>query len=380
MRRLVTLIALLLTVIACSNGTDTAVQPAELIRIDAAVEIQSVWRTSLGDAGDELFMGIVPATDGTAVFAAALDGEVIAVSVADGDRLWRVDTDSEIAAGPGVGEGLVVVAGPDGAITVLSATDGSVRWRADVAGEVLAAPAVGQGRVVIRISDGRVVALDSLSGELLWRIERETPSITLRGNAAPVIVGERVLIGTDAGKVLAARLEDGRLIWETPIAIPQGATIIERMVDVDASPVTVGSDVFAISYQGRAAMLGLESGQVFWAVDADSYRSPAVDSLSIFISDSDGVVHRLDRRSGTPRWEQAALLARTLTGPVLHAESLVVGDFEGYVHWLSPEDGSLQGRARAGSDSVLDPMLVVGDLVIAQTRDGKLAAFQIASD
>jgi outer membrane protein assembly factor BamB len=380
MRRVVAIFALTLSLIACGTATDTAEPPAELVRIDAVLELDRVWSVSVGDAGESLRLGIAPSTDGETVYAAGMDGEVSAITIADGQWLWRVDTDREIAAGPAVGDGIVVVSDSDGRLTALSAADGAELWQADVHGEVLASAAIARGRVVVRITDGRLMGLDASTGETLWRIDRETPPISLRGNSAPVVIDERVLVGTDAGKVIAVRMEDGRLLWETPIATPRGATIIERMVDVDGQPVVLGSDVFAVSYQGRAAMLGLESGQVFWAVEANSNRTPAVDGLSLFISASDGVIHRLDRRSGAPRWQQDALRARSLTGPVLHGESVVVGDLEGYLHWFNREDGSMQARVRAGSAQVLDPLLLVGDLLIAQTRDGKVAAFRVAAD
>jgi len=377
MSRALTIAALAFTLLACSAGKDTTEPPTELVRIDPVLRIDTVWRASVGDAGEELRLAIAPGSDGSAVYASNLDGEVQSVALDTGRRNWRTDVETQVVAGPAVGDGLVVVSDGEGHVTALSSDAGVVRWRADVAGEVLAAPAIGRSRVVVRTTDGRVIGLDALSGAQVWRIDRDSPPISLRGSGAPVVAGDRVLIGSDTGKVFAVRLDDGHLLWDTPITEPSGATIIQRMVDIDGRPVVAGSEVFAVSYQGRAAMLGLESGQVFWATEANSYRTPAVDVQSLFISSSDGVVQRMDRRSGTPRWEQTALRARTLTSPALHGSSVVVGDFDGYLHWLSSEDGSIQARVHAGGGQVLDPMLVIGDLLICQTRDGKLSAFRI---
>ena len=242
MNRLLAILGMTLSLIACGAATDTAEPPAELVRIDSVVEIERVWSASIGDAGEDLRLGIAPATDGETIYVAAMDGDVQAISIADGQRLWSTETDMELGAGPAVGGGLVVVSSADGYLIALSAADGSPRWEADIHGEVLAPAVIAHGRVMVRVADGRLVGLDTTNGQLLWHIDREAPPISLRGNSTPVVVDTRVLVGTDSGKVIAARIDDGHLLWETPISIPRGATIIERMVDVDGRPVVLGSD------------------------------------------------------------------------------------------------------------------------------------------
>jgi outer membrane protein assembly factor BamB len=270
----------------------------------------------------------------------------------------------------------VVAGSSEGDVIALDAADGKERWRVRVGGEVLASPAVSDTVVVVRTVDGRLHGLSTADGRELWVNEQNVPRLTLRGTARPVIVGDAVLCGFDNGKVVSVLLSDGAVLWESQVAPSRGRTELERLVDIDSAVHVIGNDVFVVGFQGRAAMLALESGQIWWARDISSERGMAIGPEHLFISAADGDVQALRRRDGAPAWEQTSLHRRGLSGPALDGPTLVVADFQGYVHWLDAATGEVLARVKTDGDRVSNPPLVVDDKVFVQTDGGQISAFR----
>jgi outer membrane protein assembly factor BamB len=297
------------------------------------------------------------------------------VDAGTGRRAWSVDTKLPFSAGPGYGEGLVVVCSSDGDVLAFDAADGTERWRAQAKGEVLATPTIARGRVLIRTVDGTLRSLSAADGAEEWVIEREVPRLTLRGNAPPVVFADLVISGFDNGKVSALSLQTGETLWEISLAPPSGRTELERMVDVDSRIWIVGEDLFVSGYHGRTVSLASESGQILWSRDIDSYAGVGVDWNSVYVTQSDSAVLAMARRGGAAEWSQEGLKFRTATAPVPYGKSVVVGDFEGYVHWLDAASGEFVARERAG-EAIVMPPLVVGELLVVFSEDGQLTAYR----
>jgi outer membrane protein assembly factor BamB len=138
--------------------------------------------------------------------------------------------------------------------------------------------------------------------------------------------------------------------------------------------------VYAAGYNGRAVAVDLETGLVLWQQELSTYAGLGIDLNHVYVSDVFGTVIALERRRGTPIWRQEALRLRDLSAPIRYRDAVVVGDFEGYVHWLDPNDGRFIARTRAASNRVAAAPLVVGQHVYVQTEDGTLAAFTIVEE
>lgn len=372
------LLAGLLLLAGCSlfgSKEEDAEPPTELAEFETTLKVKRAWDAKVGSGSERLRLGLIVATDGTNVFAASRKGKVMAFEADGGKRVWSVDTDLALSAGPGIGEGLLAVGSSDGDLVLLDALDGSERWRVNLGGELLATPVIANDRIIARTVDGTTRALALVDGAELWVIEHDVPRLTLRGNASPIVSGEIVLIGFDNGKVAALNLRDGQTIWEISLTPPSGRTELERMVDVDATVWVVGGDVYISGFHGRTVSLALESGQILWSRDIDSYAGVGVDWNNVYVTDSDSVVIGMTRRSGTPAWRQEDLKFRTLTSPVPYGRSVVVGDFEGYLHWLDAETGSMVARTRSG-ESIVSPPIVVGETLFVLSEDGRLSAYR----
>ncbi len=381
-RKLLTVAAAvsLITLAACSSKDKEIDVPAELTDYPATLRVQRVWDAGVGGKGEELRLGLGVATDGGTVYAAGRKGDVMAFNLENGRSVWKKDTKTLLAGGTGAGDGLVVVGSSEGVVIALNEKDGSELWRVKVNGEVLSAPAVSGKAVIVRTVDGKLRALSPETGKEMWSYEQQVPRLSLRGTSLPVISGDAVICGFDNGKVVALALNDGSLLWETTVAPAHGKTELERLVDIDSAVKVVQGNVYAVWFQGRAAMLALDSGQIWWAQDASSYRGLAVDSENVYVATSGGEVVAMRRGSGIEVWRQKALAHRGLSAPVVTDNSVVVADFKGYVHWLNKSNGDLEARAEAGGSRVSTAPIASGDRVFVINDEGKGELVQECAD
>lgn len=358
-------------------GKDDELKPAELVDFQPSLKIRKDWSVSVGDGVEVAGTRLDPAYGNGRVYASASGGTVKAVSVETGAQVWTTKLKVTLSSGPGVDEGLVVVGALDGAVIALDAETGAERWRAQASSEVLARPLVHRGVVVVRAQDGRVFGLSAENGRRQWVFDRSVPLLTLRGNSAPVGRAGYAYIGFDNGWIAALRVSDGSVVWDQAIATPEGRNVLERMVDVDGQLAIIASDLYAVGYRGRAAALTADAGRLLWVHDVSSFSGVVASREQLNLTDADDAVWALDRLSGGTLWKQSALGRRSVSAPARHGDSVVVADFEGYLHWLDDEDGSFQARVRADSDGVGGALLVVGERLIVLGRSGRLSAYRI---
>jgi len=374
-KQLIALTSLALLLAACASSN--VEPPAPLVKFTPKVKVEKVWSASVGSADAILRLGIVAASDGTNVYTAAHDGDVYAFALQDGRRRWTVSTKLSISAGPGVGQGMVVVGSSDGTLLALNAVNGKQLWKTNVSGSILASPAVDQTAVVVDTTDGHIIALSPASGVKLWSVSREAPNLSLRGASPTVINGNMVLQGLDSGKLLALNLADGTQRWLATVSAPTGNNDLSRLVDLDGVLAVGNDDIYAVNYQGRVVEMARDSGQILWTREMSSYTGVSEGAAHIYVADMHGSVWSLDKSTGVPAWTQPAMRARDLTLPVPYLDTVVAGDLEGYLHFLSKSDGSIVARVRLGSDPILAPPIVVNGLLVVLTTGGDLAAYKV---
>jgi outer membrane protein assembly factor BamB len=358
------------------DSDDPTEPPAELVDFSPRLKISRQWSFGVGGAGEGKRLGLAPATDAIRVFAGGHGGKVMAVDALTGKSVWDEDLKLPLSAGPGIGDDLVAFGTSDGDVVALSAVDGRELWRVNIGSEILASPAVSNSVVVVRSVDGRLRGLSVQDGAELWLVEQSVPRLSLRGNAPPVIAGVTVVAGFDNGKLGAYDITTGEPTWEVALAAPKGRTELERLVDISSGVLVVGDDVYGVGFQGRAVSIALETGLVLWQREVSSYAGLGADWNNIYVSDASSEVVALNRNGGRPLWTHDDMRMRDLTAPLAVSEMLVVGDFEGYLHWLSADDGSLLGRAKAGGGRITSAPRLVGELLVAQTDSGDVAAFR----
>jgi outer membrane protein assembly factor BamB len=356
--------AAVFTLAACDKKDKKVDEPAELTNIASpTVRIDKVWGASVGGGGKKLRLGLGLTTANDRLYAAGRDGEIAAFDLKTGKQIWRTKTKLELTGGTGASSELVVVGSGDGLVLALAASDGSERWRAEVRGEILSAPAVADKEVVVRTVDGKLRALAASDGAELWSTEQQIPKLTLRGLATRVIARELAISGFDNGRVLAVSLVDGSTVWDSPVSPSHGRTELDRLNDIDSAVKVMGDEVCVVGFQGRAAMLAIDSGQIWWTRDVSSYRGVDVDDEQMYVSTSTGELVALKRRSGVEVWRNDSLKFRGLSAPVVVGDYVVVADLDGYAHWFDRATGTIAGRTKTGGDRVTNPPLAVNDIL-----------------
>lgn len=359
------------------DDDDEALEPIELVDIEETLDVRRVWSEKVGKGSDFLRIGLSPAGDGNRIYAASIDGQVSAFNPENGNVVWRVETEVTLSSGPGVGDGLVIVAGFDGELIAFQSEDGTEAWRINIAAESLSRPLVKDNSVVVYTIDGQLRVFSTVDGTELWAMEQPVPALTQRGSSVPIVVGNSIIAGFDNGRLVAANISDGVVEWEAVLTPPSGRSDLERLSDVDGGLAAVGQDVYAAGFNGRLASIAAESGQVLWAREMSSPAGVAADWNNIYTVGNAGEVVALLRRNGDDVWRQESLLRREPTAPVPFSTTIVVGDFEGYVHFFSNFDGRPVARERVGKGMISGTPIVMGDKLFVQSESGVLSAFTV---
>jgi len=376
MMRILTIPLLALAVAGCGalgfkrpGGELTELKP-----ISNRFEAKTLWKTSLKGMNREQRLSLLPVVSDGRVYIADPSGRVQALNAGNGQSLWSTETRLPLSGGPGVGDGLVVAGSSEGELVALDAASGSERWRAQVKSEVLSIPAAASGVVVVHTSDDKIYGFGARDGALLWGYSKPIPSLTLQGSSSPVIEGRQVLCGLASGKLTALDLMDGRLLWEASVAIPGGRSELDRMVDIDGTPLLLSGIAFVATFQGNLAAVDSVSGGVFWRRAFSTTSGLNTDRRRLYASDAQDRVHAINPRDGASAWTQGELAGRRITGPALAGDQLVVGDAGGYLHWLAAEDGRLLARSRLGSSGIAATPVVKDGVVYVLDESGDLFA------
>jgi outer membrane protein assembly factor BamB len=351
-------------------------EPTKLIKLETEkIQVQQVWRNSVGDL-EESYNKIRPYISDDRVYLSDAEGRVEAWQREDGKRIWSVNLKEEISGGVNGGEGIVAIGTENGEIVALGVADGMQKWRSKVPSEVMSISEAKYGVIVTRTNDGKVHALDVSTGDIRWSAGKGTPPLTLRGASQPVVVGELVLVGFDDGNLMAINLRDGEPVWEVPVSVPKGRSELERISDVDGEIAYLEGIVFAASFNGRVVAIDLDTGKTLWNKDLSSYAGLSVDRDRVYVTDADDSVWGLEISTGATQWRQDKLIFRELTAPQVMGNYIVVGDYKGYLHWLSKEDGKIIGRDNVGGDRIEVAPTIINERAYVLANNGSLSVLQ----
>ena len=348
-------------------------QPAALVALKGTMAVRTAWKLDIGKSNGYTF---APALAGQTVLVAGGDGAIARVDAASGRALWRIKASMPLSAGVGTDGSMLAVGGVKGSVLTFD-MDGKPMWTAQASSEVLSAPALGQGMVVVRTVDNRIVGFDAKTGEKKWTVQRVAPPLTLRNAPGMVIAGKDVIVAQPGGKLLSLVLATGAPRWEIAVGESRGATELERVTDIGGAPVIVEGDVCAVAYQGRVGCFDLATGTARWTKELSSDVGVAADQRSVFASDDKGAVMAFNRDGGTSAWKNDKLGYRRLSSPVSYGRAVAVGDYQGFIHFLSREDGAFLARAATDGSAVIATPLVAGSNLIFQTQSGTVTAIAV---
>lgn len=368
--------ALFLFALSACSGTSNVIEPTPLEDFESKLSVKEVWDRSIGGVEADKLLKIQPYVDSGNVYTSDEQGLVKAVKLDDGSDIWSVDLNVDITGGVGFGDDKLYVCTRKGVVIAMDAGSGKVLWRHQVSSQVLAPPVYGRDSVIVQTIDGKLFGLSADSGRELWSYARRKPALSLRGTSKPLVFQNIIITGFADGVMAAFNIKNGRLLWETPVALPTGKNEVERLVDVDVTPLIYEYTLYIASYQGKLVAVNLRKGKTLWSKDISTYTGMAVDNNGLYVTDEDGNLLAFDRRTGASLWSQKSLYGRRPNAPVMFGGYVVVGDYEGYLHWFSPKDGKVVGRNHVGPDPIRTQALVEGDRLLVASG-GTLAVLAL---
>ncbi len=372
---------------------DNVEPPTPLTEFAATAQVDRAWSDRAGKGSGTSGTRLAPISADGRLYAAGVDGTIEAIDAASGRTIWskrmgksaggggwafwrRGEHSIRWSGGPSVSGELLVVGGLDGQLVAIDAQNGNERWNVRMTSEVIASPAIADDVVVVRTNDGRLTAVNASDGNTKWIFQQPVPPLSLRGASAPLVANGIVYNGFDNGKVVAVRLADGAELWTQTLSTGEGRTEVERLADADGNLVSDGSVLYAVGYRGQLSALAFDSARPLWQRDLSSYAGVAIGGSTLVAADSDGNVWAFDRETGVNLWKQDALKHRWLSAPAIVGNHVVVGDLEGYVHWLNLDDGKFAARQRLGKQPIEAAPLVVDGTVYVEDVKGRIGAYR----
>ncbi len=348
-------------------------KPAPMPALTPTVTPVIDWQASVGKAGP----GFTPAVVGNDIIVANAAGEVMRLDATTGRSAWRVGAGTALSAGVGADENLAVVGSDRGDVVALK-PDGSIAWKVSLSSEITAPATLDGGVAVVLTGDGRVFALNAADGKTRWVYQRQNPALVVRAAAPALVSHGGAFVGTAGGRLVALDSDSGVVGWEATVAVPKGATELERIADITSAPVIDGRNVCASAFQGHTLCFDAQRGTSVWSRDIASYWGLVADRAMFYLTDDSGVVLALDKATGTTMWRQDVLKGRRIGGAQVLGDYVAVVDVEGWLHLLSASDGSYVGRvATDGSAATARPVPVGGNRIVWQSRNGTVISASV---
>lgn len=369
--RVPALVLLLAAVGGCSMfGSGPAKpQPAELQPVTAVVSARQTWATRVGQVNFPLDTGV----SGNSVAVASGDGTVALIDAQTGRDFWRFSLNTPLAAGAGNDGKVVAVVTKANEIIALQ--DGRELWRQKLGAQAFTAPFVAGARVFVLAADRSVNAFDGQTGRKLWTQQRPNEPLILRQSGVMLAVGDTLVVGL-AGRLAGLNPSTGSIRWEAPIATPRGINDVERLVDLVGHVSRQGDVVCARAFQASVGCVNAARGNLLWTKPANGVQGLDGDDRFVFGTEADGNVVAWRRTDGERAWTTDRLRYRGLTAPLVVGRSIAIGDFTGYLHLLSREDGSLLNRLPTDGTAIASTPVLVGNTLVAVTQGGGVYGFQ----
>ena len=318
-------------------------EPRSLQDISNIKSIKTNWELSF--SGENYLGNFVPAFSADNIFFADSTGQIKSFKSSQGKVNWEKKV-NPLSSGISSGFGMLVVADTDGNIISLDQADGSILWSVNVKGEVLAPSAISSKFVIVKTGSGELIALDKSNGEILWSYRSKLPTLTIRGSSSPVIVDNKVYVSFDNGRLTVFELDSGFPVWDGAISYISGTSELENLIDSDSNPIVEGGLVYTTNYQGNINIFDIAQKRSVWQAEASSFYSPLLIKGLIVLVESGSNMKSYSTKTLQESWNSNEFLNRQLSNPIAFDGSVMIGDFEGYIHIIDPLNGKPIGRKK----------------------------------
>lgn len=350
------------------------------------------WRTKISRSNDRYERVISgPVAANGRVFLVDIEGDVHAVSLANGSTIWSTefrneDERSDVGFGGGVAysKGVLYATSGYGFLAAFDANTGAELWRFNASVPFRGAPTVDGGRVFAVTHDNQMLAINAQDGTRIWDQVGIAENAGMLGAATPAYDNGTVVIALSSGELIALLGSNGRILWQDTLSSSRRLTPLATLADIDGNPVIDRGKVYALSHAGSMVAIDMRSGERSWEADIAGVNTPWIAGNFAFLTTIDGQVVCVTLGDGRVRW--VSQLQRFLdqdkrrdlikwNGPVLAGNRLLVTSSHGYALSLSPYTGEVLSGIElpAGSST---PPIVVGGTLILLTDEGELVAYR----
>ena len=353
---------------ACSSAPEKP-QPAPLPPVSGTVKVQKVWSNTVGPVNTPLMASV----HGQQVAVASTNGQVALIDAPTGRDVWRLSVGSPIQAGVGGdGQRFAVVTQNNELMAIES---GKVVWRQALPALSYTPPLVAGARVFVLTGDRAVSAFDGVTGQKLWTQQRPNDPLLLRQAGLLMPLGDSLLVGW-GGRLASLNPLTGAVRWETLVGSTRGTNEVERLVDLVAGASRVGNTVCVRAFQASVACVDGLNGRVTWSRSAQGHQGLEGDEQLLLGVESDGKLQAWQRQTGTPAWTQEGLRFRGLSMPLALSQAMVVGDQDGWLHFLSKQDGQFLQRIGTDGSAITGKPVWAGQTLVVVTRTGGVFGFR----
>ena len=318
-------------------------EPKELLSYENQKDLSITWNLSFD--GENEIGNFEPGFSSQNLFFADSEGTLSSIAINNGETVWSTQLNF-LASGTAAGFGIVVVADVDGNVIALDQKDGAQLWSTNVKGEILSKSVIDTKIVVVKSGSGELIGLNRVSGEIEWSYRSKLPPLTVRGSSSPVLSDDKVFVSFDNGRLGVFDINSGFPLWDGAISYVSGTSELANLIDGDSSPVIEGGLVYTTNYQGNLNIFDIAQKRSVWTNEISSFYSPIIMRGLLIVAEADSTMKSFSLTSLEESWINEDYLNRELSNPVSYKGSLIVGDFEGYIHIIDPLNGKTIGRKK----------------------------------
>jgi outer membrane protein assembly factor BamB len=290
-----------------------------------------------------------------------------AADLSSGSRQWTFPGNNSktalkaIYGTPAISQGLALLGGYDGNLYALSLADGSQKWSQPVGSHIVGGPATSDDTVYIGSADQCLHAFAVATGD-----QRFNPFCTgAKIWSTPTFDGSTVYVASMDKKLYAIGATSGTSVWPKPFQT--GGAIASTPV-VDSSTVYVGA------FDDKFYAVDASSGEMRWSFKADDWiwNRAVVSGGAVYFGSLGGKVYSLDASTGQSRWDKPFQGSGVVRGgPALVGSTLVVATDNGSVYGLDASSGSQIWSSKANA-GVLSDLTVDSGMVYYSTKSGNV--------
>ncbi|MBY0379549.1 MAG: PQQ-binding-like beta-propeller repeat protein, partial [Burkholderiales bacterium] len=276
---------LIVIVLLFGCATDNTLMPNPNLQIKSLETFAITWNIS---TLSKSFSGsFAPVMDqDNAIFTADSSGFIYKFDSSDGTTIFSFNIKHKLSSGTAVSSDTIFVTTQDDYLLAIGKATHEVQWQVKLPTISIEAPQVVNDIIVVRTNDGSLLAYNTQTGALLWVFQRPIPTLTLRATSTFQVssAGDILVYGQPGGRLSVINVLTGVSIWDSFVALPVGATDLDKLTDINMRPVINNDDrtICVGTYNGRIGCVDAISSNTVWSKEFSTSVQLLVDKQNLY--------------------------------------------------------------------------------------------------